>query len=90
MIMASCFINLCDRVHFVWYFQVPNVAPMSLWYLNSAWRHYCYRFQGYELSFGGFTDRWHGSPSTVTIQEGASVWGAVWELDIKHQNTLDR
>lgn len=49
------------------------------------------KVSGYKLSFGRHVSRWKGDVATITKADPAStVYGVIWELDEKHQETLDR
>lgn len=50
------------------------------------------KVSGYKLSFGRHVSRWKGDVATITASSdpASTVYGVIWELDEKHQETLDR
>lgn len=46
--------------------------------------------QNYRLDFNTFSNRWKGASATVVPHEGYSVWGAMWEINSEHLESLDK
>ncbi len=45
---------------------------------------------GYKLDFGRHVTRWRGDVATISQSPDSVVFGVIWELDLQHQETLDR
>lgn len=46
--------------------------------------------QGYRLDFMTQSDRWKGAAATIVEDLGSVVWGAIWEIDLSHLESLDK
>lgn len=46
--------------------------------------------QGYRLDFMTQSNRWHGASATIVEEDGAAVWGAIWEIDMSNLESLDK
>lgn len=55
----------------------------------SAIRNGIGKLEDYEIDFASFSTRWKGAIATITAKKGKCVWGAIWELDVEHLQTLD-
>lgn len=36
------------------------------------------------------SQNWNGASATIVKEDGSSVWGALWEIDISNLDDLDR
>ena len=48
------------------------------------------KLSNHKLDFTYFSQRWKGAAATIVPDAGAEVWGVLWELDMKHLETLDK
>uniref|UniRef100_A0A8D8U4N5 gamma-glutamylcyclotransferase n=1 Tax=Cacopsylla melanoneura TaxID=428564 RepID=A0A8D8U4N5_9HEMI len=46
--------------------------------------------KNYRLDFNRYSERWKGSVATVVPDQDEEVWGALWEIDVKDMDNLDR
>ncbi|XP_060528658.1 gamma-glutamylcyclotransferase-like isoform X2 [Cylas formicarius] len=56
----------------------------------SAVRRGIGKLNDYRLSFVTYSKRWGGCSATIVPKQSSVVWGAVWELDNCHRESLDR
>ncbi|EFA09461.1 gamma-glutamylcyclotransferase isoform X2 [Tribolium castaneum] len=48
------------------------------------------KLMNYQLDFLTYSERWHGASATIVKNDRRHVWGAIWEIDLKHMESLDR
>lgn len=47
------------------------------------------KLNNYQLTFNKYSNRWKGCSATIIPHNGRNVWGAIWQLDLKHMSVLD-
>ncbi|XP_077285234.1 gamma-glutamylcyclotransferase-like [Arctopsyche grandis] len=55
----------------------------------TALRKHVGQLKDHRLDFIGHSLRWGGAPATIVPHVGESVWGAIWEIDMKNLPDLD-
>ncbi|XP_012267579.2 gamma-glutamylcyclotransferase isoform X2 [Athalia rosae] len=55
----------------------------------TAVRHDIGQLKNFRLDFGTYSKRWRGASATIVAEEGAHVWGAIWEIDNCDMANLD-
>lgn len=46
--------------------------------------------QNFQLDFATYSNRWKGCSATIVAKKDSVVWGALWEIDNVHLESLDR
>nr|CAI5837140.1 unnamed protein product [Callosobruchus analis] len=75
-----------------WYFAYgSNLLAQRLHIHNpTAVRAGIAKLNNYRLDFVGHSKLWNGAPSTIVPHPGKHVWGALWVLNDKDKESLDR
>ncbi|CAH0554567.1 unnamed protein product [Brassicogethes aeneus] len=48
------------------------------------------KLKDYQLDFITYSKRWRGASATIVNKTGSHVWGALWQIDNTHMESLDR
>ncbi|XP_075216914.1 gamma-glutamylcyclotransferase-like [Lycorma delicatula] len=75
---------------FLYFAYGSNLLAQRIHIANpSAERKTIGKVLNYRLDFNNYSQRWKGAAGTIAPDNNTVVWGAVWELDNKHLESLD-
>lgn len=81
---------MCSNKTFMYFAYGSNLLQKRIHINNpSAKRAGIGKLNNYRLDFIRYSTRWRGASATIVPCKGSSVWGAIWEIDMKHMESLD-
>lgn len=62
----------------------------TILYLYSTLINFSFSMKDYRLDFVRYSRNWKGAAATIVQSSGDHVWGALWEINNDHMESLDR
>ncbi|KAF5304642.1 hypothetical protein FQR65_LT07924 [Abscondita terminalis] len=80
-----------DPDKFIYFAYGSNLLAKRMHISNTtAVRKGIAKLKNYRLDFTRHSKRWHGCSATIIPTDGYTVWGALWEVDLKELPNLDK